>query len=194
MSMYVRFDSQKAIQAIGAILRNHPQAWASKLRILKLLYIAARESIHDIGHPLIGSRVVALEHGPVHSRVLDLINGADVDGPTFSAHFCLRGYLVQMTDDPGVGNLSVYEVEKLQEVCNRYATVNDWELAQDITHGFDEWKKHYRTGVATIIPLEDIIDAVGRGPDKAAILDDLRNEINADMAFEAQSMTTEAAV
>jgi hypothetical protein len=48
--------------------------------------------------------------------------------------------------------------------------------------------------VATIIPLEDIIDAVGRGPDKAAILDDLRNEINADMAFEAQSMTTEAAV
>lgn len=49
-------------------------------------------------------------------------------------------------------------------------------------------------GSSTIIPLEDIIDAVGRGPDKAAILDDLRNEINADMEFEAQAQKTEAAV
>lgn len=192
--MYLRFDSQKAIQAIGVILRNHPHTWASKLRILKLLYIAERESIRDIGHPLIGSRVVAMAHGPLHSRILDLINGADADEPSFSAHFCLLGYMVRMTDDPGVGSLSVYEVEKLQEVCNRCATVNDWELAQEITHTFDEWKKCYRPGTSTIIPIEDIIDAVGRGPDKAAILDDLRNETNADIAFEAQPLNTEAAV
>lgn len=192
--MYLRFDSHKAIQAIGVILRSHPHTSASKLRILELLYIVEREAIRDIGHPLIGSRVVAMEHGPLHSRVLDLINGADVDAPRFSAHFSLAGYTVQMTDDPGVGSLSVFEVEKLQDVCGRYATVNDWQLAQEITHGFDEWKKRYRPGTSTIIPLEEIIDAVGRGPDKAAILDDLRNEINADLAFEAQSQKTEAVV
>jgi uncharacterized phage-associated protein len=81
--MYLRFDSQKAIQAIGVILRNHPHTWASKLRILKLLYIAERESIQETGHPIIGSRVVAMDHGPLHSRVLEMINGADISEPIF---------------------------------------------------------------------------------------------------------------
>ncbi|HEV3345340.1 MAG TPA: hypothetical protein VG125_33490 [Pirellulales bacterium] len=93
-----------------------------------------------------------------------------------------------MTDDPGVGRLSVHEVEKLQEVCERYASVNDWQLAQEITHGFKEWQDHYRHGTSTIIPFEDIVDAVGRGEDKEAILNDLRNEVNADAAFGGPSL------
>lgn len=186
--MYLKFDSEKAIQAIGVILRNHPHRLAGRLRILKLLYIAERESIMEIGHPLVGSRVVAMDHGPLHSRVLDLINGADMAEPKFSAHFFRLGYLVEMTEDPGVGHLSAYEVEKLQEVCERYAAVNDWTLAQEITHGFKEWSDRYRKGTSTPIPLEDIIEAVGRGEDKEAILADLRGEINADVAFGAPSL------
>lgn len=186
--MYLKFDSDKAIQAIGVILRNHPHRWAGKLRILKLLYIAERESIQDIGHPLIGSKVVAMDHGPLHSRVLELINGADMDEPKFSAYFGRVGYMVEMTDDPGVSHLSVYEVEKLQQVCERYAAVDDWTLAEEITHGFQEWRDHYRKGTSTRIPLEDIIDAVGRGDDKEAILADLRGEINADVAFGVPSL------
>lgn len=37
----------------------------SYLRMLKLLYLADRESLKETGHTITGDRVVAMEHGPV---------------------------------------------------------------------------------------------------------------------------------
>jgi hypothetical protein len=133
-------------------------------------------------------KTVAMDHGPLHTAVLDLINGEHIDEPKFAAHFDLAGHMVEMVKDPGVGHLSRAEIEKLQELCHRYADVSDWELAQRITHDFPEWRRCYRAGTSTPIPMEAIIDAVGRSDDKQAILDDLRHEHNADAAFGAQSL------
>jgi len=46
-----------------------------RVRLLKLLYIADRESIAQTGEPILGTKLVAMKWGPLHSKVLDLING-----------------------------------------------------------------------------------------------------------------------
>lgn len=180
--MFFSFDSTKAIQAIGVLLGCHHCAMASKLRLLKLLYIADRESLQETGRPILGSRVVAMDHGPLHSAVLDLINGEHVDEPRFSEHFEIFGYMVQRQKDPGVGRLSRYEIEKLNELCERYASMSDWDLAHEVTHAFVEWKAHYCEGTSRTIPLEAVMDAVGIG-NKAEILRDLEREQETDLLF-----------
>jgi uncharacterized phage-associated protein len=186
--MFLKFQAMKTLQAMGVVARQHRAHIAGKLRILKLLYIADRESIRDAGWPILGSRMVAMDHGPLHSSVLDLINGEHIDEPLFAMHFEMAGHLVAMVKDPGVDQLSRAEIEKLQEVSRRYAEISDWELAQRITHGFPEWQSCYREGTSTPIPIEEIIDAVGRSGDKESILDDLRHEYMADAAFGAKSL------
>jgi len=186
--MFLPFDSQKAIQMVGVILRNHRASIASKLRILKILYVADRESIRDTGYPMLGSRVVAMDHGPLHSAALDLINGEHIDEPQFSQHFEKFGYMLQMSKDPGVGRLSRNDIEIIESVCQRYASVGDWDLAHDITHSFDEWKACHSAGTSTTIPLEAIIDAVGRAADRNQIIEDIRLEKMAESAFGERSL------
>ncbi|HQU43179.1 MAG TPA: Panacea domain-containing protein [Pirellulales bacterium] len=186
--MFLRFDTTKTLQSIGVVLRQHHLCAASKLRIVKLLYVADRESIRETGFPILGTKTVAMDHGPLHSAVLDLINGEHVDEPCFAASFDKFGYMVQMVTDPGVDRLSRYEIEKLQEVCERYAAAGDWELAHHVTHRFPEWQNNFRPGTSTTISIESIIDAVGRGDDKASIMDDIRQELDADVAFGAKSL------
>lgn len=185
--MHYCFETQKVIQAIGVLLRNEHAQTASKLRILKLLYIADRESIKETGRPIIGSRVVAMDHGPLHSEVLNLINGQHIDEPDFSRNFQKVGYLIEQVKDPGVGRLSRYEIAKLQESSDRYASLGDWELAHEVTHEFEEWKRNYQQGTSMTICLEDIIDAVGRTAEKDSIIQNVVDETEFDELFESSS-------
>lgn len=186
--MFLRFDTTKTIQAIGVMLREHRAQLATKDRVLNLLYIADRESIQERGWPVLGSKTVAIEHGPVHCFALDLISGTHGDEPQFSAHFDVKGNFVQMMNDPGVGRLSRADIEKLKEVCHQYACVSDWNLSKHVTQGFPEWAECYREGTSHTIPIEAIIRAVCRSDDIESILADLRQEHDADLAFGRVSM------
>ena len=66
--MYFRFSIQKTIQAVGVLLRL-ARGRMGRLRLLKLLYIADRESLREFHRPIIGSRTVAMKNGPLHNEV-----------------------------------------------------------------------------------------------------------------------------
>ena len=180
--MFKRLNSKKAIQAIGVLLLAEQPSIMDKSRILKLLYIADRESIRDTGRPLLGSRIVAMDRGPLHSSVLDLINGQHIDEPIFSRHFSNRGYRVVLNNDPGRSELSRNEINKLQEVSARYEEYNTWQLVE-MTHKLPEFEKRYVEDTSTDILIDDVIEAVGRGDDKDAILQDLKDSTIADNVF-----------
>ena len=172
--MTQRLDVEKAIQAVGVLLRREGKR-ASRLRLLKLLYIADRISLQKTGTPILGSKVVALKHGPVHSAVFDLIKGEHIDEPSWSRHFRNVGRDVVLEEEPEVGKLSRYEIELLNEVVDQRINLSDWDVAEE-THGFEEWRKSYpdpSESTSRPIPLEVLIDAVGRGADKAEILRDM---------------------
>jgi uncharacterized phage-associated protein len=71
--MVFRFNIEKTIQAIAAFLYFHQSDEMSYLRMLKLLYLADRESLKETGRSIASDRVVAMEHGPVLSSVYELI-------------------------------------------------------------------------------------------------------------------------
>jgi uncharacterized phage-associated protein len=172
---YFDFGTKKIVQAAGVLLRCRAKPQMSYLRLLKLLYIVDRESLKETGWPIVGTQPVAMDHGPVHSKVLDLVKGnARLDRQErqqWSNHIRTQQMDVILIRDPGTLSLSPYEIGKLREVCLRYEPVDKFEL-RDATHEFPEWERNYVKGSSRAIPLADIIREVGRADDLEEILAD----------------------
>lgn len=169
------FQIDKTMQAIAALLHFHGTKEMSYLRLLKLLYIADRESLRETGRPITGDRVVAMAHGPVLSSVYDLVKGEHTAWRVWSEFFKKNGYRIEMIDDPGNGKLSKYEIGKLRATTEKYADENEWDMVE-IVHEFEEWKRNDPGKSSKPIPLEHILEAVGRAADKDAIMQDAHDQ------------------
>jgi uncharacterized phage-associated protein len=180
--MGFRFNLEKTIQAIAAFLHFHGSKEMSYLRMLKLLYLADRESLQETGRPITGDRVVAMEHGPVLSSVYDLIKGEHTGWSVWSKFLGKKGYRIELLEDPGNGALSKYEIGKLRVLTERYADQNEWDLVE-IVHGLGEWKMNDPGKSSKPIPIDDILEAIGRCGDKEAILQDARDQAAFDRFF-----------
>ena len=77
--MVIPFDTLKIVQA-AAVLLKEEAGQMTRLRLLKLLYIADRESLAETLRPISGDDVVAMDHGPVLSSTYKLIRREG--GPT----------------------------------------------------------------------------------------------------------------
>ncbi len=161
--MPLRFDFQKGLQASGVLLRLE-DGQMPFMRLLKLLYIAERETLAETAAPIVGDRVVAMARGPVMAHVYDLIKGQSSGSAEWSASIETRGYAVKLVDDPGRGRLSKGEIEKLTDVSERYRSKDHWEISE-LTHDFPEWRQHYPgdgPGGSYPIPWQDVLRAQGR--------------------------------
>ena len=131
------------------------------MRLIKLLYIADRESLKETGRPITGDRVFAMDRGPVLSNLLDLIKGCYYDCSQWDKFIRKENYHIRLIDNPGNGELCKYEIEKLQEIWDRYDSKDEWDMVNE-THEFPEWKKNHMAAASQRIPLSDILEAVGR--------------------------------
>ena len=133
----------------------------TRLRLLKLLYIADRESISETEAPITGDTVAALDHGPVLSETYNLIKGEAFDALTWNRYFRSANEDVILREDPGVDRLSRYTVRKLREVAQRYAELSTYDLVR-LTHGFQEWLDNEpEQGGSRRISLASILTALG---------------------------------
>lgn len=160
--MEFKFNHKKAIQAIALLLKQkHPINSENYMRLLKLLYIADRESIKESGEPITSDKYIAMKRGPVLSRMLDLIKQQDYLSPEWDKWIQRNGYEVQLINDPGNSQLCRYEINKLIEVWDRFEDKDEWEMVE-ITHTFPEWIKNNPGDSSKPIPLEDLLEAVDR--------------------------------
>ena len=53
------------------------------------------------------------------------------------------------------------EIEKLQEVTERYQDDSEWDICGK-THEFPEWKKNFVPNTSTPIPWEEVLEAQGK--------------------------------
>ncbi len=134
-----RIDIRKAIEASATLLRLAPHRMMGRKRLLALLYIADRESIKKTGRPIVGGRLVAMDYGPIHSEVYDLIKGSHSAQPDWSGHFQNEDYFVKLTKDLSPSALSRFEVGLLNAVSAEHLGQDDFDVALD-THR-EEWKK-----------------------------------------------------
>ena len=180
--MIFKLDFKKAMEAAAILLRLTPHRLMDRKRLLALLYLADRESMKQTGRPIIGGKLVAMKHGPIHSDVYDLIKGGGNEQASWSRHFENEDYKVCLSDDDlRVSALSRYEIDLLNEISTKYAGFGTWDVAQ-ATHT-DEYTKNYHEGTSMPIPLEDLIEAVGRKADIAAILLDAEEKTYFDKLF-----------
>lgn len=180
--MHFRFKLRKTLQAVAVLLRNEPSQRTNYMRLLKLLYIADRECLKESGRSITGDGFVAMKRGPVPSQSYDLIRGRHLQSPEWSASVRKNGYNIELARDPGLAELSRFEIDILQRVSERHAGNDEWEMVE-ITHGFEEWRKNDPGDSSRPIPLEDILEAVGRSADEASIAQDAKDEAAFDRVF-----------
>ena len=180
--MVFHFKLEKTMQAVAALLRFHNTKEMSYLRMLKLLYVADRQSLQETGLPITGDQIVAMAHGPVLSGLYDLVKGTTTAWPQWSEYFRKNGYRIEIVKDPGNGKLSKYEINKLQDITNQFENMCDWELVEYV-HTFDEWKRNNSGKSSKRIPLDHVIEAIGRLADKDAIIQDAKDQNEFDRLF-----------
>lgn len=180
-----QFKTDKAVQAASAILRRQGGRM-SRLRLVKLLYIANRKMLQQHGRPIFVAKAVAMKHGPVHSEVYDLVNGRRMDEERWSRHIRnLDSKTAELHDDPGIGLLSVAEVDALNEAVDDFAKCDDWDVV-DLTHQFPEWKDNFPNPMESTsrpIPIRQILAAVGRDDDAPDIIQDIADDAEFDRLF-----------
>ena len=177
--MAYRFNLAKTIEAVGILLREAPGECMTRIRLLKLLYIADREYLRRTGRPITGDRVAAMEHGPVLSNVYDCIKGECWELAAWEKFFVSEGIVVRMKEHPGVGELSRLEMDTLLTVSRDRTDKDEWEIVEE-THRFPEWVRNDPGTSSRPIPFEDILEAVGRGAQAETILREA--EAGADLA------------
>lgn len=158
--MKFRFNFEKTLQAAGVLLRRDGKRM-SRLRLLKLLYIADREFLAAKARTITGDRVVAMRYGPVLSQTYDLIKGLEARSGEWDEFIHSDGQAVELRRDPGLEDLSKAEIVKLQEVADRYRDVDGDDLST-LTHEFQEWKDHAVSSGTEPIPWEEVLAAQNR--------------------------------
>jgi hypothetical protein len=159
-SMIIPFDTLKAAQASAVLLREHG-GQMSRLRLLKLMYIASRESLAETLRPITGDRIVALDHGPVPSSIQDLLKREHAEASLWDQFINQVGPQEhRLVGDPGVGELSKYEIEKLRRVSEARRDIDDYDIALE-TQAFDEWKQNIPPLKGQVwISLDDLLAAL----------------------------------
>ena len=167
------FSIEKSTQAVAVLLREAPPPHRDNfMRLLKLLYLADRRCIQEAGAPITGDRVHAMPRGPVLSRTYDLMKGATSGFGQWSQYLERVGqYELQLIEDPGRDQLSPFEIEVLQQVWRDHLGHDEFEMVE-LTHQLPEWQRHKpHDGIKNErIPLQSILEAVGRADDAPILL------------------------
>lgn len=170
MMRVFRFDADKSLQAVAFLLRREPAHRMNYMRLLKILYIAEREALAESSQPITGSRVVATRRGIILDDVLQSIRGHHRTASLWAGYTRLDNYSIEMFRDPGIGRLSRFVMEKLEEVAMRHQADDEWEMVE-MTRRLAEWRRNEPGDGCQEIPLSHIFEAVGRGDDFATIVE-----------------------
>lgn len=144
------------------------------LKLVKLLYLADRESLRRYGEPISYDHPVSMPHGPVLSRILDLINGSSTPAAVAAWDEWisdLANHAVALNrrfEESDLDQLSVADLEVMESVWREFGGMDKWTL-RDWTHDHcPEW--HDPQGSSIPIRDEDLLQALGKSPQEAAEL------------------------
>jgi uncharacterized phage-associated protein len=156
------FDERKAAAA-AAYLLSLEGSRMNYMRLLKLLYLAERQSLATLRRPIIGDTPYSMDQGPVLSRVYDLIKANKPGSPWGDMIGRDSRYEVQLKAAPNFDALSDAEIEILRQASELYRKHDQWAL-RDITHDFPEWEDPHGSSIE--IPLERILATFGKETDE----------------------------
>jgi uncharacterized phage-associated protein len=180
-----QFCQEKTTQAAGLLLRLRG-GHMSHLKLIKLLYLADRQALLRWGRPITFDQHVSMNHGPVLSQTLDLINGGIP--PEEAAYW--RRYIGERVDhevelrpdqDCPTDQLSEAEEDLLAEVFAEFGLFTRWQI-RDYVHTLPEWKDP--NGSMLPIHYDEILQAGGMAPEEIAqVMAELEERSRAEELF-----------
>ncbi|WNL45634.1 Panacea domain-containing protein [Dyella sp. BiH032] len=136
------FKPEKVAQVAAYLLRKEGRP-APYMKLLKLMYLADRESVRLYGDTLSGDRLVSMPHGPVLSLVYELMNGAREDDHWSRWIAARTAYDINTTAQSNhwdLDELSGPDREILDQTYARFGAMSQWDL-RDWTHkNCQEWE------------------------------------------------------
>lgn len=166
------YREDRAAQAAARLLRA-AGGRLPYMKLLKLLYLADRRGLLEMGRPITFDRYVSMPHGPVLSRTYDVMcSEPDPLVASYWSGFIDReGYDVTLRGPVPNDQLSPAEEQLLDAVWAEYGHFDKWAL-RDFTHTLAEWQNP--NGSSIPIEVRDILRAQGVSAEDAdAILESL---------------------
>lgn len=158
MEIHFKFNLEKSVEAIAYLI--HRMGPIDKVALVKLLYVADRNHFIRCGYPITGSRLVAMDKGPLPSECLKLINGEMGNPEAFSKHLASQGNSVRVLVVPKFEHLEKSEKRTLDLAVDAFGSASTWDLVE-YTHKFPEWIEVYIRGTSKPITFEKILEHWG---------------------------------
>lgn len=153
------FDERKTAEAAAYLLRLRGGRMPY-MKLIKLLYLADRESLVETGYPITGDIQLSMNFGPVLSHVLDAIH---YGSPVWNEYVSVPdGYdvsLVSTAHDVALDELSPYDRAMLGRVNDTVGSLDQWALVR-YTHQLPEWENP--NGGAVPIDPRIVLQEAGR--------------------------------
>ncbi len=181
------FNERKTAQ-MAAFFISHEGGEISKLKLMKLLYLAERESLRQHGRVMTGDYIVAMPHGLVLSKTLNLANEDPFVEDTGDWCFvierkdnrtlALRSQLAEKDAD----ELSQSDQGILNDIFGRFGHMAPEELSK-YTHKLPEWNDPRGTSIP--VSHREILTALGEYNEEEinAVCEQIEIEENIDQAF-----------
>ena len=132
--MNVQFDKEKSLNALLYVANRVQRKDFHK--IFKIIYFADRQHLADWGRPITGDTYIAMEAGPVPSRLYDMLKIVrgdsylpDTEG--LGKYFQVENWMyVRPLQDADLNKLSANEQEAMSEAIEKYATLSYDEIKE----------------------------------------------------------------
>ncbi|MDO4705061.1 Panacea domain-containing protein [Allofranklinella schreckenbergeri] len=191
MALPALFSERRAAQ-VAAFFLHHAGGRLPLIKLMKLMYLAERESLRLYGDPIIGDKLVSMPHGPVLSITYGLMQGepcmpggwdtwvADREGHDLA----LADPSMIRTPEQDLLELSETDLEVLTSIWQQYGHMDKWRL-RDFTHqgGCPEWEDP--GGSSRPIPMSRLLKHLGYSAESAQeLIEHLRERERLGKAFQ----------
>lgn len=156
------FRSKKALQAVVYLARLGGGS-VDRYSLIKMMYLADRESLSETGQSITGDRAYSLEYGPILSNVARLTKQGEMPDELWDACIERAGEdnAVRVMTDPGQDLLTKRDCKIIERVFAKLGNMTFRQL-REWSHGLPEYEEVGRG--RAVIPLERLLAHLGKSP------------------------------
>jgi uncharacterized phage-associated protein len=160
----VWYNVRKAAQ-VAAFFAKEQGGKINVLKLVKLIYLAHRESLKAFDAPILQDKFVSMDHGPVNSITLNFINGLIDEKDDWSEFITDRhGHFIalakQSLNISDFDELSKADIKILKYIWERFGGMDGFQLAGYTHKHCPEWEDPH--GSSTPIPIERVLKFLGK--------------------------------
>ena len=161
------FNLEKIIQACNYLLKKNDFS-LNYTKLIKILYLADKESLKGSLQTITGDTYVSMDNGPVLSKLYDLIKGRykNKDAQNlWDSRFIRDEYnLIAATDRIPQSELSAFEMKILDQIYLHFKKFSLGEIINYVHKNCPEWKDP--NGSSIPIKPTEILESIGRTPEE----------------------------